>query len=247
MTRGGPGRATAAALVGLALANGAVWSGAFLFLRPASPPATAVPVPAMASPSAPAEEAADLLPVFATSDGVAVRLVSAEVVAVAFHEASYHDATALRPMGVCRPCRNRTKFSPPEPRDRDLAYIVTDSRGRTTPATSAADIVLRRGAEVMAPVSGVVTRVKRYRLYSRYRDVRVEIRPEGVPDRRVILLHLARVPVRPGDPVEASVTVLGGVRRFGFESQVDRYVRGRYPHVHLEVKDPAARRTSKTS
>jgi hypothetical protein len=187
-------------------------------------------------------EGSDLLPVFAVSDGVEVRVVSPGVVAVAFHEASYRDATAMRPVGACRPCRNRTKFTAPPAGSSDLVYIVTDSRGRDTPATSAADLVLRPDTEVLAPVSGRVSRVKTYRLYSRYRDVRIVIRPEGVPDRRVTLLHLARVPVEQGDRVEASVTPLGVVRGFGFESQVDRYVRGRYPHVHLEVKDPEAGR-----
>jgi hypothetical protein len=187
----------------------------------------------------PEEDPPDLLPAFAVSDGVYLLLVSPKTLAVAFHEASYRDATALRPLGRCRLCRNRTKFTPPLPRQPDLWYIVTDTRGRDTPATSAADIVLPRGETVLAPVSGTVTRVKRYRLYSRYRDVRVEIRPEGVPHRRVVLIHLAGVHLRPGDRVEASATRIGQVRRFRFESQVDRYVRGRHPHVHLEVKDPA--------
>jgi hypothetical protein len=150
-------------------------------------------------------------------------------------------------VGRCLLCRNRTKFAPPEPRVRDLTYIVTDTRGRSTPATSAVDVVLERGAQVLAPVSGVVTEVKRYRLYSRYRDVRVEIRPDGVPDRRVVLLHLEAVDVVRGDRLQASITPIGVVHRLPFESQVDRYVRGRYPHVHLEVKDPAARRTAKKS
>jgi len=247
VTRSSPGRAWAVVLGVLGLGNAAVWGGAFLFFHPASPSAAA-PVPAVApSPLVPEEDAAGLLPVFASSDGVALRLVSSEAVAVAFHEASYDDATALRPTGVCRVCRNRTKFDRPDPKDPGLAYIVTDTRGRDTPATSAADVVLPRGAAVVAPVDGLVTRVKRYRLYSRYPDVRVEIRPRDVPDRRVIMLHLARVGIRPGDRVEASVTRIGAVRRFPFESQVDRYVRGRYPHVHLEVKDPAARRTTKKS
>jgi hypothetical protein len=38
------------------------------------------------------------------------------------------------------------------------------------------------------------------------------------------------------------VTVIGAPRRLPFESQVDRYVPGRYPHVHLEVKDAAPTR-----
>jgi len=126
VTRSSPGRTWAVVLGVLGLGNGAVWGGAFLFFRPV-PPSAAAPVPAVApSPLVPEEDAGGLLPVFASSDGVALRLVSAEAVAVAFHEASYDDATALRPTGVCRVCRNRTKFDPPDPKDPGLAYIVTD-------------------------------------------------------------------------------------------------------------------------
>jgi hypothetical protein len=145
-------------------------------------------------------------------------------------------------MGVCEVCRNRWKFEPPAPRRPDLAYLVTDTRGRSTPATSAADVVLPVGAAVLSPVSGTVTRVKHYRLYSRYPDVRVEIRPDEAPDRTVVLLHLANVRLHPGERVEASATRIGVVRPFRFESQVDRYVPGRNPHVHIEVKDPAQAR-----
>lgn len=142
-------------------------------------------------------------------------------------------------MGHCSVCRNRLKFSPPEPGDTDLEYIVTDTRGRETSATSAADVVLPRGANVFAPVTGIVTGLRRYRLYNRYPDVRVEITPDQAPHRRVVLLHLDAVGVHRGQQVEASVTRIGSVRGFPFESQVDRYIRGRYPHVHMEVKDPA--------
>jgi hypothetical protein len=240
----------------VAVAAVAVWGSGFLLLWPAreaalvaAPAATPTTTPETAHATTPAapiepsplvpEEEPPALPTFAVSDGVSLVLVSPKALAVAFHEASYRDATALRPLGRCRTCRNRTKFTPPLPRNRDLWYIVTDTRGRDTPATSAADIVLPRGETVLAPVSGTVTRVKRYRLYSSYRDVRVEIRPQGVPDRRVVLIHLAGVHLGRGDHVEASTTRIGEVRRFGFESQVDRYVRGRHPHVHMEVKDPA--------
>ncbi|HEX2025123.1 MAG TPA: hypothetical protein VHH92_01880, partial [Actinomycetota bacterium] len=154
----------------------------------------------------------------------------------------YDDALALRPTGVCGRCKNPWKFTPPPPRDRRLRYLVTHSRGRDTPATSAADLVLPKGTPVFAPVDGVVSRVRRYRLYRRYPDVRLEIVPYGSPDLLVVMLHVGAVPLRRGDEVIASTTVVGAARRLPFESQVDRYVRGRYPHVHLEVKDAAAAR-----
>jgi hypothetical protein len=226
-------------------ANVAVWGGAWALFRPVDPAPAPAPaaIPQVApSPLVPDAEAGAPLPVFATAGQVRLRLVSAQPVVVAFHEASYDDALALRPTGLCGRCQNPTKFVPPPPRDPSLRYLVTHSRGRDTPATSAADLVLPKGTPVLSPVDGTVVRVRRYRLYRRYRDMRLEIKPTGIPERRVVLLHLGAVRVRPGDAVAASITVLGTPRQLPFESQVDRYVRGRYPHVHLEVKDASAAR-----
>jgi hypothetical protein len=104
------------------------------------------------------------------------------------------------------------------------------------------DVVLRRRDRVLAPVTGRIRSVRRYRLYGRYRDVRVAIVPEGRPHRLVVVIHLRGVRIRRGEHVVASETVLGRARRFPFRSQVDRYVRGRFPHVHIEVKRAPARR-----
>ena len=202
---------------------------------PLVPPAAAAELPPV-----------EVLPVFAVSDGVRLRMPSPDAVAVAFHEASYDDATGLRPVGVCALCRNRWKFRPPPPQREDLAYIVTDTRGRSTPATSAVDVVLPAGTVLLSPVTGTVTSVRHYRLYTRYPDVRIEVRPDAAPDRRMVMLHLAGVRVAVGERVEASVTPVGVPRGFRFESQVDRYVPGGHPHVHIEVKDPAANRRAKT-
>jgi hypothetical protein len=236
-------------LVTLVVANAVVWAVAVFLLRPADPPSAWVStaeepriVPVEPSPVLPDAVQGEPLPVFATAAGVHVRLPSGDAVAVAFHEASYRDALALRPTGVCGRCKNATKFTPPPPRDPALRYLVTHSRGRATPATSAADVVLPKGTAVLAPVDGVVVRVRRYRLYRSYPDMRVEIAPDADPARRVALLHLGAVQVRPGERVTASASLIGVPRKLPFESQVDRYVRGRYPHVHLEVKDAPATR-----
>jgi hypothetical protein len=231
----------------LALANALVWGGAVvLFPSGSSSPWRAPPVPSIVpvapSPLAPEAPAGEPLPVFATARGIQLRAVSDHAVAVAFHEASYDDALALRPTGVCGRCKNPTKFTPPAPRDPSLHYLVTHSRGRDTPATSAADLVLPRATPVLSPVDGVVLRVHRYRLYRNYPDVRVEIAPDREPGLLVVLLHLGAVQVRKGERVITSETLIGAPRRLPFRSQVDRYVRGRYPHVHLEVKDAAATR-----
>ena len=182
-------------------------------------------------------------PVVAEAGGITLRLVTADALAVAFHEASRRGARSLRPTGVCVVCRNRTKFKPPPPK-QDLPYIVMDSRERPFPATSAVDVVLRSGTPVLAPVNGTVRNVKRYRLYRRYPDIRVAIAPDADPRRRVVVIHLRGVTLQRGDRVRASTSVIGRVRSFPFESQVDRYVRGSFPHVHIEVRNSVEARSS---
>lgn len=237
-------RGSTMVVASLFVVAGAMWGSAALLFHPVpevrSAAVTGPPVPVAPAPAP--TLTLERFPVFARAAGIDLHLVSDRVVAVAFHEASFPDALALRPVGWCRVCRNARRFTPPPADGQGPPYIVMDARGRSSPATSAVDTVLSAGATVHAPVTGTVTRVTRYRLYGRHRDVRVELRPDGAPEHRVVVIHLMGVRVDRGDRVEASVTVLGTARRFPFESQVDRYVAGGGPHVHLEVKRPAPRR-----
>lgn len=204
-----------------------------------------------ADPKAEVVTPANPFPVFAVAGGVRLRLPSSRPVLLAYHEASMPRRVALRPLGSCIFCRNRSKFRPHRVGPAAIEYAVMDTRGRPGAATSAVDVVLRRGARVLSPVTGRVWRVRRYRLYGRDPDVRVAIRPRGRPDRLVVLIHLRDVRLRPGQRVVASVSALGRARPFRFESQVDRYVRkltgraARFPHTHLEVKRPPRGRVSK--
>jgi hypothetical protein len=235
------------AALGLAIGSGWLVAQAY-FLTVEGEAATAaveLPAPSTAKAPGPDEPVPELpapLPVFAVAGGVRLRLPTVRPVALAYHEASMPRRIALQPFGSCVKCRNRWKFRPPRIGPSDLEYMVMDTRGRPAPATSAVDVVVRRRDRIRSPVTGTVWRFRRYRLYGRYPDARVAIVPDGRPDRLVVLIHLQEVRVRSGDRVVASQTVLGRARRFPFESQVDRYVRGTHPHVHLEVKRPPARR-----
>jgi hypothetical protein len=189
---------------------------------------------------APRAEVADpRLAAFATWRGLEVHLTAVDVRCVCYHEASYSDAMALHPLGRMRHDYNTTKFPVDEPSTRGPGYVVMSSRGRVTPATSAADLVMPRRTRVLAPVTGVVTKVKRYLLYGRYVDFDVEVRPDAAPQMRVSMIHLDRLRVREGDRVEQGITALGVPRTFPFGDQTDLYVPGGNPHVHLEVVDPA--------
>jgi len=204
-----------------------------------------LPVPGTAPSSpAPAQSASSLQrrwrPVaFARARGVRLYLPAPHVVAVTYHEASFHDALALHPLGHSIHDYNTWKFKPPA-RTPGPGYIVMSSRGRSTPATSAADIVLGRDTAVRSPVDGTVVLVKPYHLYCRYADVLLKIRPEGERRLAVSLIHLRRVDVHAGEHVFATLSLLGYPRAFPFRSQVDDYVRGGNPHVHIEITRPQA-------
>ncbi|MEX0990129.1 MAG: hypothetical protein WD206_07530 [Actinomycetota bacterium] len=164
---------------------------------------------------------------------------SEKEIAICYHEAVYPDAQTMEPIGTCRRNGNRTKFDPP-PKRPGPPYIVMSSRGRGTPATSAVDVVMEGRTRVLAPATGRVARVKRYRYEGTF-DQRIEIAPTDAPDLRVVMLHVDQVQIREGDQLMAGESVLGVPRVFGFTQQVDYYIPGRNPHVHLEVKVPEPR------
>lgn len=226
----------------LALVPG-VWGPAlFLSLREPAPPALAGVASAEETDGLAGASGEGVEPiVFASGAGVDLHLPALRPRGVAFHEAALPGARSLRPLGRCRPCRHH-RFTPPSPDGPGLRYAVMPPRGRGTSPTSAVDVVVGPGARVRSPVSGTVRSVERYRLYGRHADIRVVIRPDGPPGIEVVLLHLRGVTLSAGDRVEASVTPVGRARKLPFRSQVDRFVPGGLPHVHLEVVDARARR-----
>ena len=159
-------------------------------------------------------------------------------VAVTYHEAALDGALALRPLGHVLHNYNRFRYRS-RGRTPGPGYIVMSTRGRHQAATSAADVVLRPGTPVRSPVTGRVVGVRTYRLYCRYPDVRVAIVPEARPRVRLVMLHLGRVAVHRGERVFATLSVIGRPRQFPFRSQVDDYLTGGNPHVHLEVEEPS--------
>jgi hypothetical protein len=175
---------------------------------------------------------------FATVRGVPLYLPAEHPVAIAYHEAALDLALELHPLGHVIHNYNRFKFRSAG-RTVGPGYIVMSSRGRSSPATSAVDVVLHPGSPFRAPVSGRVVGVRSYRLYCRYRDLRVAIAPASNSDLRVVAIHLRNLRVRRGDRVFATLSVIGRPRVFPFRSQVDDYLHGGNPHVHIEVEKPS--------
>jgi hypothetical protein len=172
---------------------------------------------------------------FAQVRGLALHVPVGRAVGIAYHEAAKARALRLTPLGRCLRNENRTRFKKPAP-TAGPRYVVMSSRGRGHPATSAVDVAMAPGAEVLSPVTGTVSRVKRYRLYGVYRDFRLSLKPAGHDDLRAIVLHVTDLRVKPGTVLVAGATVLGTVRVFSFRSQVNDYFGRGVPHVHLEVQ-----------
>jgi hypothetical protein len=78
--------------------------------------------------------------------------------------------------------------------------------------TTSALVGAAPGSPVMAPISGVVTRVDEYKLFGKYDDVRIDIRPEKMGGVTISLLFISDPVVSIGQTVTAGKTQLGKVR-----------------------------------
>jgi biotin carboxyl carrier protein len=123
----------------------------------------------------------------------------------------------------------------------DGPVMVLPTRHRAGGPTSAIDLAVTPGEEVVAPISGEVVEVAEFALYGRTSDLLVSIRSVEDPTVVATVMHLVEARVAVGDHVEAGVTPIAGeARQLPFASQIDRFAaahRGSAaPHVHLELR-----------
>ncbi len=109
---------------------------------------------------------------------------------------------------------------------------------------TAVDVGALAGSTVVSPVSGVVLKVKPYKLYGTYDDFQVHIGPDGYPTVDVVLIHLDNVLVKQGDRVEAGVTPIAHMRRLSnrFPLELASYTPGPGDHTHIQlnnIKNPS--------
>jgi hypothetical protein len=173
-------------------------------------------------------------------DGTVLYEMSSDMIGVGFHESLFGMAVDLRPLGTLEANANPGKFPPI--RDTDgPPYVIMDTRGRPTGATTSVDIVVPSHSEVRSPVTGVVAGVVPYRLYCKYPDYQVLIEPAGRPDLLVMVLHITGVPVAEGDRVIGGVTPIGtSWGNDAPDSQENDYFDDQYPHVHVELEAAAS-------
>jgi hypothetical protein len=79
-------------------------------------------------------------------------------------------------------------------------------------ATGAILVGAPAGSSVTAPISGTVTAVKQYKLYGKYDDVQVDIRPDEMSGITFSMLFVDDPVVTIGEVVTAGKTWIGKVR-----------------------------------
>jgi murein DD-endopeptidase MepM/ murein hydrolase activator NlpD len=168
-----------------------------------------------------------------------VRIVTegSRVELVSFHESSSSSALPFESSHAVISANPAVESDAP---DEDAPVIVLPTRQRPGAPTSAIDLAMTPGEQVVAPISGEVVAVDDFSLYGRTPDVIVKIRSSEDPNVILRALHLVDPLVEVGDTVEAGVTPIAAeARQLPFESQMDRFTaahRGQAaPHVHFEM------------
>jgi hypothetical protein len=156
-------------------------------------------------------------------------------IAVGFHQADNKKAVRFVPS---LKCYKRAKASRVRSliKRKKIKLFQQPLRGRGSSNFSAADCAVKRGTAVVAPVDGVVTNVRTYKLYGYVTDYRLEIKPDGNKHLRVVMLHITGVKVRKGDRVVGGVTPVAVVRKLPFTSTINRFIPVKpIDHVHIQV------------
>lgn len=163
---------------------------------------------------------------FALVGGFVLSHPAARVERVGFHESNHDGAQQMDAVSTA------------------AVPTVLEARDRGTLPRTAADVVVDPAGEIRSPVSGTVKRGGTYTLYCKYTDSFLVIAPDERPDFEVKLLHISGLRVSKGQRVEAGQTVVARrSTQLPFESQVDelRTADPAWPHVHIEVVDPAVK------
>lgn len=184
-------------------------------------------------------------PVFSrVNDKNLVLPVDADSVSIiAYHSVNDESSVALSPLGervdgnlVARGVE-RVIAGP-----ADIRYHVLEGRGRVVTETGAVDIGAPVGSIITSPVTGEVISVKAYKLYGKYNDYQVDIRPKSASDVIVSLLLVDDPRVHINQTVEAGKTVIGVVREPIPElaERLTPLTGDNGSHVHLQVTSSPA-------
>ncbi len=118
-----------------------------------------------------------------------------------------------------------------------VRYYVLPGEGRGP--TGAILVGAPAGCEVKAPVSGTVTAVTQYKLYGKYDDVQVDIRPEEMSGITFSMLFIEDPAISIGEVVTAGKTTIGKVRECPEDlgKQLSVYTHDSGSHVFMQATE----------
>jgi len=156
-------------------------------------------------------------------------------VAVGFHQADNKKAVRFVPLMTCHKI-DKVSVIKPLLKKGKIKLFQQPLRGRGDSNLTAADCAVKPKTTVVAPVTGVVTNVRHYKLYGYIDDLRLEIKPDGWAHLRVVMIHITNVKVKAGQRVVGGVTPVAVVRHLPFVSTINRFVPvSPIDHVHIQV------------
>lgn len=102
---------------------------------------------------------------------------------------------------------------------------------------TAVDVGAEPATTVYAPVTGEVVEVRPYRLYEKYDDYEIHIRPQGWPEIDLVMIHVDEPRVQAGDRVVGGVSAVASVRLLSdrITHQMSAYAPGGGNHVHVQL------------
>ena len=214
---------------------------------PDADPADGTSGTAATASTATAEPHRDPTPLAATYESLEIRLPvdPSGITMVAFHQASGDVALHLVPTLTQIDAETLGEaISSGETTSSAWASTCVElwRSGRTGEPDTAIDVGADPGTEVYSPVTGVVVSVVAYRLYDKYDDYEIHIRPDGYDTVEVVLIHVDDVVVAAGDTVTAGVTRIASVRGMSDKLvlQLAGYTTNGGDHVHVQLNSVEA-------
>jgi murein DD-endopeptidase MepM/ murein hydrolase activator NlpD len=116
--------------------------------------------------------------------------------------------------------------------------------GRSGGAYTAIDCGASPGTPVCSPLDGTVMEIRSYKLYGKYQDIEIDIKPDAFSDVDVILLHVTDPTVTEGQHVIGGVTPIAHVRHIsnivpGLQLRTYSPDGGNHTHLQLtRIPDP---------
>jgi hypothetical protein len=212
---------------------------------------SANPAPATSNAATtPPTSAPSPTPIFASYKGLKLRLPVQvrSLTEVGFHQAAYGYALRMKtPMPDIRlskasnhrGTKRKKSLQPTGPDAVLIGGVLRMWRPRPGRPDTAADVGGKPGTRVFSPVTGTVVKVKRYKLYGKWNDYEIHIRPDGHKRVDLVMIHVKNVTCAPGDRVQAGLTRVARVRKLSdkFYDQLASYTKGGGDHVHVQIND----------